>query len=994
MVLQTLKVKKLYAKLSKCEFWLLEVKFLSYVVLASGIAVDPHKVDASRKVKTASLNFTDYAVYWWQDLQYKRSQLGKKPIKTWEKLKRYLRKAYVPSYYYTELNRKLRMFSQGSMTVEEYVHELNILKFRANIQENEREAMSRIMDGLRPELRDKLDLYTFVDKEELIHKAIKLEQRNKNKRSKSSWKDSKTTPKWKDSKAKDTSQAKEEIKTKYEGKTSNPKPSSYSSNTSPIKCFKCHGVGHMARDCSNKRVMILRDDGGYDSVHESDKDDADNVDDDSTSHESNDELECNGVVDSILVARRALNIQPKEDDEHEQREHIFHTRCFIKEKVCSMVIDGGSCTNVASTLLVDKLSLPLIPHPKPYKLQWLNDSAEIRVSKQVLITFSVGVYTCDVLCDVAPMLAGHLLLGRPWQFDSKDYRDLFPDEIPDGLPPLRGIEHRIDFLPGAAIPNKPAYRANPEETKEIQRQVEELMMKGFVRESLSPCAVPVILVPKKDGSWRFVVGSQGIRVDEEKVKAIREWPTPKNASEVRSFHGLASFYRRFVRDFSSIAAPLNELVKKNATFKWDKTQERAFQTLKDKLTNAPLLVLPNFSKAFEIQCDASGIGIGAVLMQDSKPIAYFSEKLHGAALNYSTYDKELYALKRALETWQHYLWPKEFIIHSDHESLKFLKSQGKLNKRHARWMEFIETFPYVIKHKQGKENIVNKLCIPICSMRELLTKEAHSGGLMGHFGVDKTLAILSDHFFWPHMRKDVISVCDKCIKCRQAKSKIQPHGLYSPLPVPSHPWEHISMDFVIGLPKSSAGKDSIFVVVDRFSKMAHFIACAKTNDAVNIADLFFKEIVRLHGLPKTIVSDRDVKFLSHFWRTLWHKLGTKLLFSTTAHPQTDGQTEVVNRTMTTLLRAIIQKNLKNWVNCLPHIEFAYNRAVHSSTSYSPFEIVYGFNPLSPIDILPLPFSEHANTDGKEKAKFVQDLHAKVKANIERKNEQYAKQANK
>jgi hypothetical protein len=119
-----------------------------------------------------------------------------------------------------------------------------------------------------------------------------------------------------------------------------------------------------------------------------------------------------------------------------------------------------------------------------------------------------------------------------------------------------------------------------------------------------------------------------------------------------------------------------------------------------------LLVLPNFSKTFEIKCDASGIGIGAVLMHEGRPVAYFSEKLSGAALNYPTYDKEMYALVRALENWQHYLWPKEFVIHTDHESLKHLKGQQRLNKRHAKWVEFIETFPYVIRYKQGKENVV------------------------------------------------------------------------------------------------------------------------------------------------------------------------------------------------------------------------------------------------------------------------------------------------
>jgi hypothetical protein len=135
-------------------------------------------------------------------------------------------------------------------------------------------------------------------------------------------------------------------------------------------------------------------------------------------------------------------------------------------------------------------------------------------------------------------------------------------------------------------------------------------------------------------------------------------------------------------------------------------QEEAFNTLKDKLTHAPLLQLPDFQKVFELECDASGIGLGAVLLQEGKPIAYFSEKLSGASLRYSTYDKELYALVRTLQTWQHYLWPHEFIIHSGHEALKHIRTQTNLNRRHASWVEFIESFPYIIKHKNGKENVI------------------------------------------------------------------------------------------------------------------------------------------------------------------------------------------------------------------------------------------------------------------------------------------------
>jgi hypothetical protein len=184
----------------------------------------------------------------------------------------------------------------------------------------------------------------------------------------------------------------------------------------------------------------------------------------------------------------------------------------------------------------------------------------------------------------------------------------------------------------------------------------------------------------------------------------------KNLSQVRSFLGLAGFYRHFVKDFNTIAAPLNELTKKGVPFSWGTQQENAFDMLKDKLTHAPLLQLPNFNKTFELECDASRIGLGDVLLQERKPIAYFSEKLSGPVLNYSTYDKELYALVRCLETWQHYLWPKEFVIYSDHESLKHIRSQGKLNHRHAKWVEFIESLR-LSSTRKGRRMLLLMLCL-------------------------------------------------------------------------------------------------------------------------------------------------------------------------------------------------------------------------------------------------------------------------------------------
>lgn len=273
----------------------------------------------------------------------------------------------------------------------------------------------------------------------------------------------------------------------------------------------------------------------------------------------------------------------------------------------------------------------------------------------------------------------------------------------------------------------------------------------------------------------------------------------------------------------------------------------------------------------------------------------------------------------------------------------------------------------------------NKLCVPAGSWRLRIIQELHNEG---HIGRDRTLKLVLESYFCPSLRRDVARFVERCVVCQSSKLHATNGGLYMPLPVPTQPWTDISMDFVLGLPRMQSGYDSIFVVVDRFSKMDHFIPCKKTTDAVKVAQLFFREIYRLHGLPLSIVSDRDCRFLSHFWCSLWKLLRTSLDMSSAYHPQSDGQTEVINRSLGDMLRCLVGSNIRSWDSVLCQAEFAFNHAVNRSTSFSPFRVIYGIVPRGPIDLVVLPDATRDHGEAVDFVATVSHIHQQVHDNLQ------------
>ena len=281
------------------------------------------------------------------------------------------------------------------------------------------------------------------------------------------------------------------------------------------------------------------------------------------------------------------------------------------------------------------------------------------------------------------------------------------------------------------------------------------------------------------------------------------------------------------------------------------------------------------------------------------------------------------------------------------------------------------------------------LYVPEGSCRTQVLQTCHDDPLAGHFGVAKTLELVSRGFWWPQpwkFVKEFIKTCDVCARAKVVHHR--PYGLLQPLPIPNRPWASISMDFITDLPPVN-GLDAVLVIVDRFSKMAHFVPCSKAISGKETADLLLKSVVRLHGIPEDITSDRGPQFISHFWKRFLQIFGTSLNLSTAYHPQTDGQTERVNQILEQYLRCTISYQQDDWVDFLPLAEFAYNNATHTSTQVSPFFANYGFHPRFSISIP----ANSVNPSAESRARTLQEVHRDLSLELRISNDRYKAQAN-
>ena len=504
------------------------------------------------------------------------------------------------------------------------------------------------------------------------------------------------------------------------------------------------------------------------------------------------------------------------------------------------------------------------------------------------------------------------------------------------------------------------------------------------------------------------ISDKGLQVDSRKIDAVATWPTPHDVKTLRSFLGMAGYFRKFIHHYADRVSVLTALLRKSKIWQWTNQCQQAFEWVKLALQQAPVLALPDLSKSFEVVTDASQEALGGILMQKNDmdvlhPVAYESRKLTPAERNYTTGEQELLAVVHALKTWRCYLMGAipPVTVRTDHMPLTYLPSKEALSGRQARWVEFLSRFHlewvhtkgvtnpadafsrvvYAIRERsrdetsEGQESFLSRLkeALPHDSwinqddnrhlwlsrdgvrwvdgrlyvpeegtLRHDVLRHCHENRYAGHQGIARTKELVSRLYFWPRLFSDVKIFVEQCRSCQVNKPTNQrPAGLLQSLPIPEKAWGSMTMDFITHLPLTRHGNDTIVVMVDRLTKVTRLAPAKETIDAPGVARIVMHEVIRHYGAPKEIITDRDTRFMSKFWKCLCELLDIKHKSSTAYHPQTDGQTERHNRTLEEYLRHYVNPMCNDWDEYLDTAELAMNGAHNSSIKTTPNFMLYG-----------------------------------------------------
>nr|GEY72514.1 putative reverse transcriptase domain, ribonuclease H-like domain, aspartic peptidase domain protein [Tanacetum cinerariifolium] len=431
--------------------------------------------------------------------------------------------------------------------------------------------------------------------------------------------------------------------------------------------------------------------------------------------------------------------------------------------------------------------------------------------------------------------------------------------------------------------------------------------------------------------------NQGIHVDPAKIETIKDWASPKTATEIRQFLGLACYYKRFIKGFSKITRSMTKLTQKKVKFEWGEKQEVAFQIIKQKLCRALILALLEGSEDFVVYRDALIKGLGMVLMQKEKAnvvadVLSQKEQIKPLRVHALVMTIGLDLPRQILEAQTEEIKPENFKSEDVGGMLIKNSKDPKKPKKEKLEPRVDETMC-----------LNNRSWLPYYGdLRTLIMHESHKSKYSVHPGSDKIYQDMKLLYWWPNMKADIATYVNKCLTCLRVKAEHQkPSGLLLQPKIPQWKWDNITMYFFTKLPKTQSGNDTIWVVVDRLTKSAHFLPMKETDPMDKLARLYLKEVVTRHRIIVSIICDHDPRFTSNFWKAFQKAMGTQLDMSTAYHLDTDGQSEITIQTLEDMLRACVIDFGNGWERHLPLVEFSYNNSYHASIKAAPFKALYG-----------------------------------------------------